>query len=139
MEKVSKATRFVQEVHATVREISVEQLRGHEETDPHRYEEVLKIIQDYGKLDVPIIVDSRSYVILDGHHRFKAYKELGLKLIPCVLVDYFSEHVQLFSRRSDIPVSKEEVINRALRGDLYPPKTTRHVFLDLPPLPNGSG
>jgi len=140
VEKVSKATRLAQDYHWIVREVPIEALREHEETDPQRFSEVFKIIQTEGKLDVPIIVDAQSYVILDGHHRFKAYKELGLKLIPCVLVDYFSHQVQLFPRRPDIRVSKEDVVARALKGQLYPAKTTRHVFPELShPSNNGSG
>jgi ParB-like chromosome segregation protein Spo0J len=136
VEKVSKAIQLAQANHRMVREIPVEQLREHEEIDPHRYQEILKLIQTEGKLDVPIIVDARSYVILDGHHRFRAYQELGLQLIPCVLVDYFSERIQLFARRPEIPVSKQDVIERALRRELYPAKTTRHVFLDLRACPS---
>lgn len=139
MEKVSKAIRLAQDYHWIVREIPIEALREHEETDPTRFTEVFRIIQSEGKLDIPIIVDANSYVILDGHHRFRVYKTLGLKEIPCVLVDYFSHHVQLFPRRPDIPVSKEDVIARALKGELYPAKTTRHVFPELNHAPQSAG
>jgi L-serine kinase (ADP) len=111
-----------------VREVELALLREHEQIDPARLQQIREEIRREGKLRHPILVDRTFYVILDGHHRFRAYKELGFEKIPCVLVDYQSEIVSVRPRRPEFVVSKEEVIRRALRGELYPPKTTQHIL-----------
>lgn len=60
---------------------------------------------------------------------------LGAKLIPALLVEYTSPDVSVFSRRIGYKVSKQLVIDTALRGQLMPPKTTRHVLeIELKPV-----
>jgi ParB-like chromosome segregation protein Spo0J len=118
--------------HWVVRELPLELLREHEETEPARLQEIVRELRELGRPLEPIVVDASSYVILDGHHRFRACRALGWRTIPCYLVDYFSERIKVQARRPDISVTKREVIERALCGQLYPPKTTRHVFRDLP-------
>jgi hypothetical protein len=81
----------------------------------------------------PILVDAKSGVILDGHHRWWASKRLGLQLIPCYCVDYLNDTtVSCEPRRKNIPVSKALVIACASKGGTFPPKTTRHRY-ELPP------
>jgi ParB-like chromosome segregation protein Spo0J len=70
-------------------------------------------------------------IILDGHHRVKAFKLLGIKKIPCFLVDYFSENVKLFSRKKLVSVNKKSVIENALNGKLFPYKTTKHEIKEF--------
>ena len=111
-----------------VREVSLMLLREHEQIESERLRQIREEIQREGRLRHPILVDKQSGVILDGHHRFRAYRELGFETIPCLLVNYHSELVSVQSRRSDIAVSKAEVIRRALSGELFPPKTTQHIL-----------
>ena len=75
---------------------------------------------------VPITVEKSSLVVMDGHHRLQTAKSLGLSLIPCIMLGY--ESVIVESRRPDILVTPEEIIRRGLAGDLYPAKSTRHIF-----------
>lgn len=114
--------------HFEVRELSLTLLREHEQIEAERLREILREIQREGRLREPILVDKHSGVILDGHHRFHAYQVLGFQTIPCLLIDYQSDLVEVRSRRPEIYVSKAEVIRRALSGELYPPKTTRHIL-----------
>jgi site-specific DNA-methyltransferase (adenine-specific) len=39
---------------------------------------------------VPIVID-RNYVIVCGHTRYKAAKEIGLKEVPCIMADDLTE------------------------------------------------
>jgi hypothetical protein len=111
-----------------MREVALALLREHEQIEPERLHQIREEIRREGKLRHPILVDQTFHVILDGHHRFRAYRELGFETIPCVLVDYQSDVVSVRSRRPGIPVSKEEVIRRALSGEPFPPKTTQHLL-----------
>ncbi len=76
----------------------------------------------------PVIVDDGSWTILDGHHRHEAHRRLGYRRLPCLVVDYRSPMIRLEPRRTDLIVTKADVVGRARRGRLLPPKTTRHVL-----------
>jgi len=103
-------------------------LKAHEETVLKRTDTIVDELRDEPVFRYPVIVDKHTYVILDGHHRYEAFLKLGLKEIPCLLVDYFSDAIALQSRRQGVSVTKDEVIQRALRGLLFPPKTTQHTL-----------
>jgi uncharacterized protein (DUF1015 family) len=82
-----------------------------------------------GRFKVPLLIDSRTKTILDGHHRCYAANRLRLKNIPCHEVDYLKdESVQVHPRKSDIPVDKKKVIEMALSPKVFPHKTTRHEY-----------
>ncbi|MGC8649116.1 MAG: ParB N-terminal domain-containing protein [Candidatus Micrarchaeia archaeon] len=110
--------------------IRKENLKPHEQYNEQRLDEVLRGIKDKGCVCEPIIVDNKNYVILDGHHRFESLKRLGANFIPAYLVNYESSKiiVERWPNAKD-SVSKKEVIERALSNNLYPPKTSKHVFL----------
>ncbi len=85
-----------------------------------------------GSFYPPVLVDDATRVILDGHHRWHASSLLGLTLLPCYTVDYRNDSaIRVISRRSEIAVTKDDVIAMARSGRTYPYKTTRHVY-DLP-------
>jgi len=68
----------------------------------------------------PIAVDYSTGVILDGHHRFAFLRKMGV--VPALLFDYSA---------LDVNLPKEEIVARAERGELYPPRTTRHLYKGL--------
>ena len=110
-------------------------LLGHEQTLPGYLAQLTEEIRQDGELRRPIIVDRHSLVILDGHHRAAALRELGCSLIPTYLVDYGDPAITVEPNRPDIPVSKESVVSTGLSGRPYPPKTSRHVLPELPGRP----
>lgn len=78
-----------------IRVEEVDKLRPHEETIPHALDTLKKSIRESGKLRNPVVVDSRSKVILDGTHRWAALREMGVKWIPTCGVDYFEPAIIL--------------------------------------------
>ena len=111
--------------------VPVAKLKPHEETEEKNLQRTIEAIEHGALLDEhPILIDRDSFVILDGHHRYNACLALNISEAPCILYDYFSDEVMLESRRDDITVSKDDVIQRGLDGNLYPPKTTRHIFAE---------
>ncbi|MFH1399618.1 MAG: ParB N-terminal domain-containing protein [Candidatus Woesearchaeota archaeon] len=107
--------------------VEIESLLSHEQLDPSNLKKLLKHIAEDKMIKEPIVVDSSTNVVLDGHHRCGVAQQLGLKRIPVQFVDYCSDNIRVFPRRSNIAVSKEIVIERALKHELFPAKTTRHV------------
>ena len=86
----------------------------------------------------PLLVDSRTGAILDGHHRYNVALQLRLKQVPAVLVDYVGDktiEVDVWPGCGRLQLRKEEVIAMALSSDVFPPKTSRHRFTEsLPPI-----
>lgn len=50
---------------------------------------VARSIKEFG-FKVPIVIDKNN-VIVAGHTRYKASKQLGLKDIPCIIADDLTE------------------------------------------------
>ena len=109
--------------------ISPHELIAHEKVSiGHAIYMLLKMIFS-GRFKTPLLIDSETKTILDGHHRCYAAHRLGLKNVPCCPVNYLTDpSVQVYDRRSDIPVNKEKVIKMALSEKVFPQKTTRHIY-----------
>jgi len=116
--------------------VPVGSLHEHERVDPRKVRALVAEIRRTGVSKEPIWVARGSGVILNGHHRFAALRELGARRIPAWVVDYDSDVVSLGRWTPGPPISKAEVLRHALEGDLFPPQTTRHRFAAaLPPRP----
>ena len=64
-------------------------------------------------------------MIIDGHHRYFALKELGLEKIPVTMINYFSD--KIITDKND-SLMKHDIIENALSGKLYEPKSTKHLI-----------
>jgi len=119
-------------VHGELKLIAPGDLRPHEAVDPDRVASLVEELREAGTFYPPVLVDRATRVILDGHHRWKAASELGLRLLPCYCVDYLGDDtIRIFARRPEVDVSKPLVLAMARRGATFPVKTTRHAY-DLP-------
>jgi len=116
--------------------VDIHKLRCHEAVDKGRLAALQKQLEVSGIIYRPIIVDRRSYVILDGHHRYTVLKHLGAKKIPVHFVDYFSSDVRVYVRRKNMQMKllKEAVIATANMNHVFPSKTTRHLIRGRPKL-----
>ena len=109
--------------------IELEELKEHEEIRPDYLEELKNEILSDGILKMPIAVDKKTYIILDGHHRLHALKKIGCKRIPVILFDYQSPEIEVLPHREGESVNKEMIIQTALAGRRMPPKTSKHMIL----------
>lgn len=106
--------------------LPTDRLRVHEEVRPEAMWELVGRIRRDGRVEQPILVASDDWVILDGHHRFAALKALGARRVPAWIVEYDSDEIRLERWEPGPPLAKREVVARAVRGEPFPPKTTRH-------------
>ena len=93
------------------------------------------MILDKGIVETPIIADKKNGIVLDGSHRYIFFLMNGYKTVPVRFADYKDEHIRVGSRlihrhliEGPTNISKEEVIERGLTGNLFAPRTTRHFF-----------
>src|SRR5438270_7317693 len=109
--------------------LPLKDLKPHEEISEKNYFFVLQDILKEQIIYNPIIIDAKTGVILDGHHRFTVAKKLNFFKLPCIVVDYFDDNIiSVFPRRENVPISKQSVIRAGITGNLFPNKTTRHVL-----------
>ena len=118
--------------------VPVKWLKPHEEIKIKPRDKLLYMTNRWGGFTKPILVDTHTGALLDGHHRLSVAKELGLKLIPAICLDYLNSELislELWPNANIESVDKVDVIEMCLGNELYPPKTTKHVVIyDLPPI-----
>lgn len=84
-------------------------------------EVLVKMIPEVG-FNVPLVVD-KNYVIVKGHARYKAAQRLGLKELPCIVVDGTAEQIAqdriLDNKLSELSKWDEDALRVELREINY--------------------
>ena len=118
--------------------VDVKWLKPHEEIKTKARDKLLDMTKRWGGFTKPVLVDSITGSLLDGHHRLSVAKELGLSKIPAICLDYLSSEeiiLELWPNNSYESITKSMVIEMCESNDLFPPKTTKHTTIfDLPPI-----
>jgi hypothetical protein len=70
--------------------IDIDQLHGHEQVVESQVDYLKTNLQELGYFFRPILVVKKHNVVLDGHHRVQALKELGGVRIPCIEIPYLN-------------------------------------------------
>jgi hypothetical protein len=109
-----------------LRIMRLEELKEHEWVERRRLKRLKQMLRENKIFTLPIVVDRHTNIILDGHLRFNALKELGYSKVPVYLVDYTSPEIVVKSWRSE-QVSKQDVIRAGSTGQKLPPRTSKHM------------
>jgi hypothetical protein len=115
-------------VYSRLEFVELDELREHEETDPERLQNTLRAIEAVSFLAKPLAADHRTLVVLDGAHRLNALRRKQCRVVPVRLVDYMSEEIVVYSMDRKTIISKDDVIEAALSGRKFPPRTTWHMI-----------
>jgi len=124
-----------------VKYIPVEKIKPLEKVFPHHYENLKKMIYKDGFIKYALVVEKEHNIVLDGSNRHLFLALEGYKYAPVHYVDYNNPHIRVGSLRMHsihidlrpVEITKEEVIERGINGDLFPPRTTRHFMPFLRP------
>jgi len=128
----------------------IDKFKEHEQTDPLRLEEIkAMLIKDSFQRD-PILVDEKTLVVVDGHHRLNALKQLGHKKVAVYYINYLEDDniivrtwypIILGSRRKLMKLANEKFINSnsdsmqsphgklIVKGRIYPLKSRRESIM----------
>ncbi|MCS7128341.1 MAG: DUF5603 domain-containing protein [Sulfolobales archaeon] len=97
--KAPKLTTPVKRVKPILLDLDL--MRPHEEIISKRLNDVKEFILSIKAVDSPLIVapipSAKFYLIVDGHHRWAALKELKCTKAPSIIVDYFDESIKLYT------------------------------------------
>ena len=109
--------------------LSIHDLLPHEEINESKVLSIIGEIKGHQYLFAPVLVDKRSKIIIDGHHRYNALKNMGYKSVPCIECNYLSKKiVALKEGPNGRELDKKYVISLAKNGQLLPKKYTFHVY-----------
>ena len=118
--------------------VSLDWLKPHEEIKSRNRDKLLDMTKRWGGFTKPLLVDSETGSILDGHHRHSVAIEMKLKRVPVILIDYLSNDeitVDIWPGCGIDSITKNDVIAMSLSGNLYPAKTSKHTIANhMPPI-----
>lgn len=118
--------------------VPYEWLKPHEEIKTRNRDKLLEMTKRWGGFTKPLVVDKCTGSILDGHHRYSIAGQLNLARVPAICVDYLSDErieVDVWPAAELDSITKQQVVDMSLSGELFPPKTSRHTIADdLPPI-----
>jgi len=75
---------------------------------------------------VPLKVEKKYKLVMDGQHRMEVAKLIGLSRVPCILYSY--DEVLVWSLRKGYKVSGNDIIENYKKNYIYPYKTAKHKF-----------
>jgi len=107
--------------------VKLDALRPHEGIEQRRLKALIEKIRSEGALKLSVAVDAHTNIIIDGHHRVCALKELNCTKIPVTFVDYQLAEIRVATWRSDGTLSKNDVITAGLGTKKLPPRTSKHI------------
>jgi len=94
--------------------------------DSRRISLVKEGIINNGSWIMPLKIEKKHNLVLDGHHSLQLAKNMGLTFVPVVSFDY--DEVDMWSLRENLKITKNDVIKNARLGYIYPCKTVKHRF-----------
>ena len=108
--------------------VDIDLLNPHEKIIKRKQTKLTKFIKSFDEYYIisSILCCHKSHVIIDGHHRYFALKELGFKKVPVTKIDYFSDLISTGPNGEGIP--KDEIINKGVSNELFEPKSTKHLI-----------
>lgn len=108
--------------------VDISNLKAHERVDEMRLKALKDEIWFDGIIKKPIVVDEKTNVIIDGHHRVEALRLIGCRKIPVCYVDYSCSRIGLESTAKGVEITKEKVLEAALNNNPFEPKSTWHYI-----------
>lgn len=121
-------------------ELSVSQIVPIKVTAPNllassKYKQILSSIRELGIIEPPVVVpegrSGQKYILLDGHLRIQALKELGIDQVTCLISSddeafTYNKHVNRIT-----PVQEHRMIRRAVERGVPEEKIAKALNLDV--------
>jgi hypothetical protein len=107
----------------------LDQLLPHEEVVTDRLNTLISYLTTLKPyIIIPsILVCDKTNMIVDGHHRYYALKEMGFEKVPVTPLNYSSK---LIVTDLEGKVTKKELLESAQKKIMYKPKSSFHHVLD---------
>ncbi len=73
---------------ASFKLVDIRRLKCHEQVREDRTKWMIKSLKGRDYFGPPIVVEKKSFVILEGHHRVNSLRRMGYGKVPAILVSY---------------------------------------------------
>jgi len=119
----------VRKLNPEIMNVCVDDLYSHE----YRYEDSCEKLFQYLismnelKTIPSIIVDKKSMVIIDGHHRIDVIKKLGIDTVKVIAIDYVGQY-NIVVHPDNPYITHEMVVEKGLSDEKMDPKSTKHMI-----------
>lgn len=112
--------------------LAANELYPHEMVILERKNKLIKYLKSSEIIVIPsIICCDKTNMIIDGHHRYFALKELGINKIPTTFINYNSNLIRTHCVK-ELSISKEDLISASIGiKPLFNPKTSLHQIQDI--------
>ncbi len=97
-----------------------------------KYKQIRSSIQEVGIIEPPVIrADGKSFILLDGHMRLEALKDLGIKDVKCLIAKddetlTYNKHINRIA-----PIQEHRMIIQAVKRGVPEEKIARALNLDV--------
>lgn len=117
---------FENDLIKDVKMIDIDLLNPHEKIIEEKKISLVKFIKSYESYYIisSIVCCHETLLVIDGHHRYFALKELGFKKVPVTLIDYKSDSIRTGIMN---PLDKKFIVDVGKSSTLLEPKTTEHA------------
>jgi len=117
---------FENDLIKDVKMIDIDLLNPHEKIIEEKKISLVKFIKSYESYYIisSIVCCHESLLVIDGHHRYFALKELGFKKVPVTLIDYKSDSIRTGIMN---PLDKKFIVDVGKSSTLLEPKSTEHA------------
>ena len=117
---------FENDLIKDVKMIDIDPLNPHEKIIEEKKISLVKFIKSYESYYIisSIVCCHESLLVIDGHHRYFALKELGFKKVPVTLIDYKSDSIRTGIMN---PLDKKFIVDVGKSSTLLEPKSTEHA------------
>ena len=117
---------FEHDLIKDVRMIDIDLLNPHEKIIEEKKISLVKFIKSYESYYIisSIVCCHETLLVIDGHHRYFALKELGFKKVPVTLIDYRSDSIRTGKMN---PLDKKFIVDVGKSSTLLEPKSTEHA------------
>ena len=117
---------FENDLIKDVKMIDIDLLNPHEKIIEEKKISLVKFIKSYESYYIisSIVCCHETLLVIDGHHRYFALKELGFKKVPVTLIDYKSDSIRTGIMN---PLDKKFIVDVGKSSTLLEPKSTQHA------------
>ena len=117
---------FENDLIKDVKMIDIDLLNPHEKIIEEKKISLVKFIKSYESYYIisSIVCCHETLLVIDGHHRYFALKDLGFKKVPVTLIDYKSDSIRTGIMN---PLDKKFIVDVGKSSTLLEPKSTEHA------------
>jgi len=115
---------------AKIKNVDINNLKTHENINTDSATIYYHYLLSLGSIKTmpTIIIDDKTNVIIDGHHRLYTLKQLNISTVDVLSINYTDDTEFIIVNPNNLDITKKCVIDAGLLECEMMPKTTQHML-----------